>query len=154
MTIRTAICMVALFSVAGCGGPAFKLQPVTGKVTLDGKPISDATINFTPSGAGAAAMGRTDANGVYTLMDSRGEGAPGAEQGEYKVAVLWYKPSGKDLSQQTGAGEEKKDDRAAHTTVQGPAAQLPTSYLNPETSGLTASVKAGPNTIDFDLKSK
>lgn len=153
MTIRTAICMLGLVFVAGCGS-SLKLNPVTGKVTLDGKPITDATVTFTPSGAGAAAVGRTDANGVYTLMDNRGDGAAGAEQGEYKVAVLWYKPSGKDLSQQTGAGEEKKDDRAAHTTVQGPTAQLPTSYLNPDTSGLTASVKAGSNTFDFDLKSK
>ena len=45
------LCMLAL--LAGCGGNSNlpKLMPVTGTVTLDGKPLSGVMLSFVPIGS-------------------------------------------------------------------------------------------------------
>jgi len=58
--------------VAGCGSSG-KVAPVSGTVTLDGKPLANARVVFQPIGspgkpnAGMGSTGDTDANGKYTL---------------------------------------------------------------------------------------
>ncbi|MGN6135261.1 MAG: carboxypeptidase-like regulatory domain-containing protein [Aureliella sp.] len=155
MATRYALALLALVALVGCdSGPS--VNPVTGKVTLDGKPIGGAVITFQPveGGTGKPATGTTDENGVYTLTDMRDkETGRGAEAGDYKVGVMWYKPSGKDTSSSSGS-EESADSKAAHQTVSGPSAMLPTHYMNAANSGLTASVKPGKNEFNFDLDSK
>jgi len=151
-------------ALVGCnGGPAVK--PVTGTVTLDGKPISGAVITFQPveGGTGMPAVGTTDASGKYTVTDMAATNiGSGAVAGEYRVGVMWFKPSGKDLSQATGesggneeaaVATDKSAAKAAATEVSGPEALLPVDYQDPKTSGLTASVGSGDNTFDFALTS-
>ena len=151
---RTTLCLMLIMIVAGCdSGPS--VNEVTGKVSLDGKPIGGATVTFQPveGGTGMPAAGTTDESGQYTLTDMRDTNVgKGAAAGEYRVGILWYKPSGKDTSKSTGS--EASDSKATHVTVTGPETQLPTHYLNASTSGLTASVKAGKNEFNFELDSK
>lgn len=157
MIFRLTLCSLAFALFVGCGS-GLNVQKVTGKVTLDGTPISGATVSFSPtSDKGKGATGITDASGVYTLTDTRSDAVgSGAELGSYDVAVLWYKSTGPDLSQMSGEGTGAKatEDAASRQQVTGPATQLPMAYQNPKTSGLTATVKSGANTFDFPLDSK
>lgn len=154
--------LVLLFA-AGCG-PGIDAQMVTGKVTLDNQAIEGAAITFQPveGGTGKPAIGLTDASGVYAVTDTR-DGAvvgSGAVAGEYKVGVLWFKPSANDSSNATGEssgadqGSGEGDSKSARTKVSGPDSLLPAAYQNPKTSGLTVTVVPGENTFNFELDSK
>ena len=158
-----ALSLIALLIVSvtavGCG-PPYTLHSVTGKVTLDGVPLVGATVTLKPIGADAKpASGTCDKNGEYSVVDMRPEGAAGAAAGEYKVGILWYKPS-VDTSQMTSGGSsaadvEKADDsKEARSGTTGPKSELPTAYQNPDTSELTLTVKPGTNKSDFALDSK
>src|SRR5262245_30272320 len=73
-----------LAAVSGCArGP--NLVPVSGRVTLDGKPVTEMIVNFTPLGSteGTGAIAGTDGDGRYTARDARG--GQGAHAGEYMV---------------------------------------------------------------------
>ena len=153
-SICLGLSLVLSVVATGCGGANYKVFPVTGTVTLDGAPLDGATVNFMPTGGtGKSASGRTNKDGVYSIMDARPEALSGAEPGEYKVAVLWYKAPAEDLSRASGS-TEVKEDKAARSKTTGPDSNLPPAYTNPETSGLTVTVKAESNKHDFTLSSK
>jgi len=66
---------------AGCG-PGYKLVPVSGRVTLDGKPVADAHVNFEPRARGPGSYGKADQEGRFTLVsvfDDRRGAVPGAQ---------------------------------------------------------------------------
>src|SRR3954453_20530412 len=95
-------CFAILFVVIlGCSGsPQEPSYPdVTGKVTLEGKPLAGAFVTFVPTGANAGnkAQATTDETGQYKLQGPRG--STGAAPGDYKVAIsLMQTPDGKPLS--------------------------------------------------------
>ncbi len=71
-------------AVLGCGrGPSayeqLGIAPVTGRVTLDGRPLSDVRVVFVEPGSGFASVGTTDAEGRYVLRlnSSQAGVAPG-----------------------------------------------------------------------------
>ncbi len=76
---------------AGCGGP-YKTAPVSGRVTLNGKPLANAAVLFQPVATegnnepGPGSSGVTDADGRYslTLIGNRGKGAV---IGKHKVRI-------------------------------------------------------------------
>ena len=129
--------LCTVFVVSGCGGPppGPDLGTVTGTVTLDGKPLADASITFTPAN-GRPSVGTTDASGKYTLSYTIQK--PGAMLGKHKVTITTQKPAS------GGEGDEP--------AVRGREELLPAKYH--AESELTADVQAGPNTIDFALESK
>lgn len=47
---RLAICLGGLIAacMGGCQRPAFELVPVSGRITLDGKPAARVTVSFSP----------------------------------------------------------------------------------------------------------
>jgi hypothetical protein len=68
---------------------------VSGRVTLDGKPLAGATVLFQPvaaegsmSAPAPGSSGKTDADGRYTLMASTGE--HGAWVGKHRVMIDGY----------------------------------------------------------------
>ncbi len=75
--------LLAMF--AGCGQSGSQVAPVSGRVTLDGRPLASADVSFQPDGAQRASSGRTDADGRYQLMFKRGQ--PGALVGEHTVRI-------------------------------------------------------------------
>ena len=82
--IQVTLGLAMLGGSAGCGGS--NLVKVRGVVTLDGKPLSSATISFNPiGGAGRPASGLSDGDGNFQLTTSRTN--DGAAPGEYKVTV-------------------------------------------------------------------
>ena len=97
---------------------------------MDGKPVADAAVQFTPTEAGAtASVGQTDSSGKYELYYSRGH--KGAKVGEHSVTVNNFRDAGEG-----GQGQRES---------------VPAKY-NVKTE-LKKTVKRGSNKIDFDLKS-
>lgn len=106
---------------AGCSGkkaPTFDLTPVSGTVTLDGKPLADASVAFYIQGGGPqgyyGSAGTTDAQGKYELKIGV---AKGAVAGNYKVTVSLFRDlkggpivvqEGMDLEQLKLAGQVKE----------------------------------------------
>jgi hypothetical protein len=78
--------------LAGCGFGPYKIAPVSGRVTLDGKPLANAAVVFSPVATsdnkepGPGSGGKTDADGRYTLTIV-GKGTRGAVVGKHKVRV-------------------------------------------------------------------
>ena len=124
-TARTAICLTAAQAtwLAGCSHNE-KLSEVTGIVTLDGRPLADAMIVFSPVGAGTTSYGRSDSDGKFRMLFKDDE--YGAWLGENIVRITTFDLGG------------KKE-------------QVPIVYNTKST--LKVDVKAGENVHNFDLKS-
>lgn len=97
--LRFALLFFACVCI-GCG-PADGIErvPITGLLTVQGKPLPGATLSFTPVGetAGPGAIGRSDAEGKFEVISSR-ERHEGIPPGEYTVRVsLFVMPDGTPL---------------------------------------------------------
>lgn len=129
--ISVWISLVAL-ALAGCGGSG-NLGRVSGKVTLDGQPVPEATLMFSPVAGGSPSAGRTDESGQYELVYSRE--SKGAEIGQHRVQIR---------TAQSG-------DEDADPPVPPKPEKLPPKYLGGAT--IAVEVKAGKNELDFPLDS-
>ncbi len=143
MRARFVVAIVVLFplvALQGCSGGGVAYAPVSGKVTMDGKPLAKVNVVFVPLAkpgsdvAGDTAGGVTDENGQYTLKTFTAGGTmkEGAQVGKHKVRI--------SLQETRGEG-----DRSITTE------KIPKRY-NQDTE-LTAEVTAGNNQKDFELKS-
>jgi hypothetical protein len=65
-------CVVLLLVFSGCNKSGPDLAPVSGRVTLDGKPAESTKVMFYPEGAKSPSLGRTDKEGRYMLRYKRG----------------------------------------------------------------------------------
>jgi hypothetical protein len=88
---------------AGCGNQ--NLSKVEGLVTLDGVPLSRATVSFMPVGQGRAASGLTDGNGYFRLTTFRTD--DGALAGDYRVIVAVDEAEQRDLTTDAGKSEAR-----------------------------------------------
>ena len=127
----------------GCGSPGPKTAPVVGKVTVAGKPVTTGTVMFWPTGGGPPATGQIGPDGSYRLTTQpNSDGAvPGAHQVTIKAVQGEAGPKSFDEERAGKLG-------AASAQVQW---LVPRRYEDRQTSPLTAEVKPGPNTIDFNL---
>jgi hypothetical protein len=78
----------------GCKGRDPGTVPVSGRVTLDGQPLANATVTFTPAEASGARLlpqssGKTDEQGRFSLKVDTGQRS-GAIVGLHRVRVsIW-----------------------------------------------------------------
>jgi hypothetical protein len=87
-------CLVLLLGLlAGCSSQGPAVVPVSGRVTLDGQPLADATLSFQPitdksstTQPATGSYGKTDADGRYTLRLIEPD-QPGAIVGKHAVTV-------------------------------------------------------------------
>jgi hypothetical protein len=84
-------CLLLPLLLVGCGsGP--KTVPVSGRVTMDKKPLANASITFSPTdpdpknAAGLESAGQTDSDGRYSLKMTQSN-KEGAAVGSYKVRI-------------------------------------------------------------------
>src|SRR3954470_11563339 len=96
LLIRVAFLLAAMVVAGGCT-PSIKSVPVSGRVTLNGQPLANVALNFSPVTGGDnayAAYGKTDDDGRYTLRLVENN-QPGATAGKNRVT----------LNESTGAAE-------------------------------------------------
>jgi hypothetical protein len=85
--IRT-IAPLALAGLVGCGyGGRVKLVPVKGTVTLDGKPLAQASVSFLPNPQNANQTAGGDVTGPKGNFTAIYQGRLGLAPGKYKVLV-------------------------------------------------------------------
>ena len=139
---------LAVFASAGCGSGSYKISTVSGRVTLDGKPLAKASVTFVPMATqgndspGPTAQGKTDADGRYTLAVDPGR--PGAVVGKCRIYITTIVPE---------AMGKTDPDRDAGGTPKFVRDRVPEKY-NLRTE-LTFDVPPeGTDKANFDLTSK
>jgi hypothetical protein len=75
---------VCCLFIAGCGDGGPKVAPVKGKITLKGAPYTKALIIFQPKEGGPQGIGRTDAQGEFSILTGD---KIGAILGTHKVTI-------------------------------------------------------------------
>ncbi|WP_166824398.1 carboxypeptidase-like regulatory domain-containing protein [Thalassoroseus pseudoceratinae] len=131
---RFAIVVCVFGLAAGCSSAPDDMPDVaevTGTVTFNGEPLTDARITFQPE-SGRPSSATTGSNGEYTLMYN--ENTPGAKIGKHKVSIS------KANDTKDAAGEIIKSEEI-----------VPAKY-NLETT-LEETVEDQANEINFQLES-
>lgn len=151
--------LVLLVSV-GCGSSggdtktySGKLVPISGTVTLDGKPIAEVNVSFTmtdkaPEGF-RGANGLTDSSGKFQLMTGTTLGVP---PGRYRVSMeRWATPDGSPFKEDPANGID-----AVQAQMSGMLKQLiPEKYNDPKQAQFTVTVTENhKDPVTLDLKSK
>ncbi|MFK7777647.1 MAG: carboxypeptidase-like regulatory domain-containing protein [Gimesia sp.] len=104
------ICFGVIVSLTACGGGGSDtpdLGQVTGKITLDGAPLSDASVTFMPENVRSSAA-TTDSEGNYELIYIRDE--KGASIGKHKVVVSKLKDEKETIPKQYSGETELSAD--------------------------------------------
>jgi hypothetical protein len=142
MRARWLVLGTALLLAPGCANQKF--APVSGKVTLNGKPLANATVSFNPIPpdgsieSGPSSVGITDQNGAYTLRVTLKQ--PGAVVGKHRVSILAM------------SAQVNSDSDAPVAPSAGPRNVLPGRYS--EKTKLTCEVPSGgTDHADFELSS-
>ena len=91
--MRACLVLIAVLAATGCGSK-YKVVPVSGTITLNGKPLPDVTILTQPvsqtaenNAPGPGSYGKTDAEGRFTL-ELQNEPTPGAVPGKCIITVV------------------------------------------------------------------
>lgn len=148
-------CAIAL---VGCGGAEEELdrpatQPVTGVVTLGGKPVAGAQVQFYSTAGGEAAhnaFGRTDPEGRYNLTTF--ENDDGAVAGSYIVTVKKFDTPPPPQEEQEVSMENYVPPTAQSQAAEAPPKnELPAQYANRQSTPLKVTVNEGDNEIPLKL---
>lgn len=148
MSNRGVTLFLICLLIAGCSGSDVRLGQVRGRVTMDGQPLPNVVVTFTPVAGGVASTGVTNAQGEYELVCSLGKGAL---IGQHRVSVRSQAPA-------AGPTREIRSDDPAYQyggeesqAVAPPPEKIPARY-NVNTQ-LMFEVKPGSNTINLELTS-
>ncbi len=132
--------LALLVLAAGCGRS--NIAPVSGRVTLDNKPLANASVVFQPDSddknPGPGSQGLTDASGQFTLRLLTGN-RNGAVVGWHKVSITAYE-----------GGDEVP---SSGSDIVFRKALLPDEY-NADTKLRFEVRPEGTTSANFDLKSR
>lgn len=136
---RGAFLTICCAMLAGCGGSGqLETALVQGTVKLDGKPLTQGMVIFSPL-KGRGASGAIQSDGTFSLTTY--QSGDGALVGIHKVAVMPDVSGGRHEGPEGSTGSRPS--------------QIPQKYLAPDSSGLTFEVKAGQhNQAQLELSSK
>ncbi len=134
---RIGLLLLACLAISACGksGPALgELAPVSGKVTVDGNPVTSGNVSLIPidksteSGGGFSA-GEIDSSGGYVIHTAGKKGAP---IGRYKATIS---------ASMIPTGDNKM-----------PVTPFNMKYTNQSKTPLIVNVEANPAAGAYDLK--
>ncbi len=146
MIIRVTYLVLTL-GIVGCGGS--RTSPVKGVVTLDGKPLADASIQFVPQGEGRDATGQTDKDGQFVMSTFQPQ--DGVAPGTYKVVIS--PPAGSADPTQYASSEEAMSAASKPRAKKDSASRaLPQKYSRSDQTPLVQEVPV-QGKLRFDLKS-
>lgn len=138
-----------LLTLSGCGHDYGPTGRITGRLTMDGKPLSPGTaVSFMQMEKGFLAFGLTDAEGKFEVKSFNEGEMP---VGKYNVMVA--PPAG---TPQTKPEYIDPDEAFEHPELLDPVvkSEFPDRYRDTTTSGLAFDVKSGTNSFEIDLQSK
>ncbi|QDT40584.1 hypothetical protein Pan241w_06410 [Gimesia alba] len=129
------VCVFFVCIFSGCGGGAETVPSGTasGTVKLDGKPLSQARINFVSSTTGAGVYADLQSDGSYELPNA-------IPEGDYRV---FFTSAGLGDAPPSESGNPEQKDALK---------DVPKKYQSEQSTDLQALIKEGENTFDFDLK--
>jgi hypothetical protein len=140
---------LAILAATGCrSNPPHPPQvvPVSGVVTLDGKPLAGAAITFEPVAGGVFGCGSTNEKGEFTLGTFAE--TDGALVGVHRISIVPDIISPAAMGQTPG-GEEGMDRRGESS--RGAKSRIPEKYASIDTSGLQVDVQKGMPPVTFEL---
>ncbi len=146
-----AIFLAPLLFALGCGDSPTPGRgvPVSGTVTLDGKPLEGASVTF--MNGTFVGFGRTDASGKYRLVQ-------GALPGTNKVVISKLPPgaeavvSDPDSGMDAGQLEAQAMGSGKSVADLAPKDLVPEDYSNPAKTKLTSEVPdKGADGVDFNI---
>ena len=148
---------VLCLAIAGCGSDVERadVYEVSGKITLNGAPVPDAGVIFSPRDGQPLATGRTNTSGEYTMTTY--EAGDGAAAGGYDVILSKSAPAANTGQSVSHEAYASGGGAPSHSGPQGAAPQaqslLPDRYSRPGESGLEATVTpGGENVFNFTLE--
>jgi hypothetical protein len=163
MRCQWAIAVGLAGLLAGCGGSeedSYSLVPVTGTVTLDGKPLEGVTISFIAAEDNKPRTDGNDQTGAGGTFAAKYRNRPGLAPGKYKVTVSEPVRPGSAAAK---IPEEMRDDpqmleiaRQSAKMVGGSSKAVPPPwpYESPTKTPLSQEVgPKGEKGLVFDLKS-
>jgi hypothetical protein len=124
--------VLAALLLGGCEPSGPKLVPVSGKVTIDGKPLTIGSIQFVPENA-RPAYGEIGSDGSFKLKTDEAEGVV---LGQHKVVVT---------AQET-AGTEATGESVRYIA--------PQRYGSPLTTDVTVNIEGPRDDLLIELTSK
>ena len=134
--ISVGLMLAGLAALCGCGNSGY--HTVTGVVLLDGAPVPETSVAFTPENpSGEGATGFTDSSGRFRMKGAVGSGV---KPGKYKVTIIpkGEVPEGAKSMSQIMA-EKYSGGRAAPKKGEGAAA-----YREQVKQGAAAAKKPKP----------
>jgi hypothetical protein len=132
-----------LVVATGCGG--IKYAPVSGKVTMNGKPLANTLVSFQPIAkpgsieAGPGSSGTTDEQGRFALKVATGEN--GAVVGKHRVIIS-------QVVSKTDPANDARPTRGGPPQME----KIPARY-NSESKETFDVPSGGTDKADFELKS-
>jgi hypothetical protein len=149
MRRRAGNAALVLLFVAGCTNNGIRMAPVSGTVTMNGRPLPNVYVNFQPVGSdtnpnpGRGSYGVTDSQGKYTLVvDAQ---TRGAVVGRHRVTIATRYAEDAPVDPRKGS-PDGAPPRLSHRE------SVPTRYNQQSTLVFDVPAK-GSSAADFDLTS-
>ncbi|UUO06091.1 hypothetical protein M4951_22365 [Blastopirellula sp. J2-11] len=134
--IRWSSLATIVLALVGCGREGVPRVEVSGAVSLDGQPLKEGMILFSPTGEGPSASGDIR-EGSYEI-----ERDAGPSPGNYRVEIRAYRDTGR-----------KRKDAATGLMEDVIVGIIPPKYNNQSTLAVEIQPD-GPNEHNFELQAK
>jgi hypothetical protein len=149
LAIFNPLICVSILVNAGCGSKYPATAPVSGKISINGKPVTQGRISFHPTTGDRPALANIQPDGSYALTTF--EHGDGALLGHHKVSIKSTRienapPPPKDFREEAAQAAELAKQGGPHLVF-----IVDKKYYDERTTDLEAEVKAGNNQIDFNL---
>jgi hypothetical protein len=138
------LALAAAILACGCGPSRLPTGQVTGRVTLDGRPLARGTLCFEAPGVRPATARIEDGRIVAATTHTEGDGLP---VGRLAVAVFAREERPVEPAADPGGARFAADSMAGRSL-------LPRRYNEPSTSGLMVTINPGENTLELALESQ
>ncbi|HXG12132.1 MAG TPA: hypothetical protein VNK04_20425 [Gemmataceae bacterium] len=150
--------------VSGCGANPYRMAPVRGRVTCNGKPATGGVIKFLPIDApektgrkpghtGHPSSGTVGEDGSFTLTSMDGKSGPGALIGPHKVVFEAPPTRRPTLSADDRSVMSPEEIKAAEAELARRPVYPPLPCSTTITPG-EVEVKPGDNYFEFTLQPK
>ena len=146
-----ALVPAAVLVASGCSD-GVKLVPVTGKVTMNGRPLKNVKVAFHPDPdqktTGPSSTAVTDADGNFSLVCQERGNAPGAVAGFHRVIVSDLDVFGDVF---VGRGDYRSEDPKGPKEVPK-FPRFPTAYSDLSQTPFKIEVKPGMDPVPLEIK--